>query len=213
MKHTLALATVAIVLSLSVLETRAADETLATAHVSGNGGIAVVASDLTLHLSLRYGALESSPRIFDQFRFGPAVVGSVFSVDASSGAGYSAFVASATDGILERVYSEGMVTTPPGSPIGGLGIGQSPLESAFFVGVPPGGNGIDLQGFTIDRIDLRFNQLVFNTPGTDPNHNGIWTDFSYDATITFIGVVPEPSAAAILGSGFLVMIWRRRAKG
>src|SRR5690348_13009953 len=129
MNQPLVLPTIAIVLCLSVLETRAADETIATAHVSGYGGFSAYAGDLTFQLTLGYGILESSPRIFDQFKFRPdSVVGNVFSVDASSGTGYSAFVANATDGILQHVMVEASVATPPGQPGGRLGSLQSPAE-------------------------------------------------------------------------------------
>src|SRR5262249_45972572 len=66
-------------------------------------------------------------------------------------------------------------------------------EPFFFTGFPYGGNGIDLGGFQVQRIDLTLNSLVFNSPGSNPRGDGNWTDFNINATLSFIGIVPQPT--------------------
>jgi hypothetical protein len=69
-------------------------------------------------------------------------------------------------------------------------------ESQFFDSLPPGNNGIDLGGFTIDYYTLVFNTLNIVSPGSNPNGNGNWTDFSYSATFSVYGEpVPEPRSS------------------
>ena len=58
---------------------------------------------------------------------------------------------------------------------------------ADFLGASVGPNGIDLQGYVIDRIGFRLDSLTLSTPGTDPNGNGQWTDFALSGAVLFEG--------------------------
>jgi hypothetical protein len=204
MKNILALFALASVACLSVSESRAAVGTVATANLSSGGGIhAIINQDLRITL----GYTGPTNTIFGQFTFHTSDVGSTFSIDQSSDPGFISFLARATNGtpntLAETFY------------VGGNQSGKEVTEPIFYTGFPYGGNnGLDLGGFQIQRIDLTLNSLAFSSPGSNPNGDGIWTDYGWSATVSFIGIipVPEPNAGAILGSGLLLMLFRRRFK-
>jgi PEP-CTERM motif len=204
MKNTLALLTVALLSCLAVVESHAAVGTVATANISSGGGIhAIISQDLRITL----GYTGPTNTIFGQFTFHTSDVGSTFSIDQSSDPGFLPFLARATNGTLNTLseisYAGGSLT------------GKDVPETSFFTSFPYGGNnGIDLGGFQIQRIDLTLNSLNFASPGSNPNGDGIWTDYSWNATVSFIGIlpVPEPGSAAILSTGLLVLLWRKHVK-
>ena len=75
----------------------------------------------------------------------------------------------------------------------------------------------DLIGYSISRIELHLDELTVDSPGDDPNGDGIWTDYSDEVTITFHGermgdVIPEPATLSLLGFGALALVRRRRRK-
>jgi hypothetical protein len=205
MKNTLALSAVLGFAFLSAIESRAAVGTVATADLSWGGGAHAILSPY-LQLTVGYNVPTNSPitTLFGQYTFHTNDVGSVFSIDQSN-PGFLPFLARATNGTLDSL-------TLNFYPSGSLQGKQLP-ETSFFTSFPYGGNnGIDLGGFQIQRIDLSLNALNFVTPGSNPNGDGNWTDYNWNITLSFIGVVPEPSAAAILGCGMLVMLFRKRSK-
>lgn len=80
---------------------------------------------------------------------------------------------------------------------GGSGIRES--EFTDVIGIPQ----IDFQGYNITRIGLTLNDLFLSTPGQNPNDDGVWTDYSYDASISFY--VPEPATLLLLSLGGLIL--------
>ena len=68
----------------------------------------------------------------------------------------------------------------------------------------------DFQGYDITSISLTVNDLTFESPGSNPNGDGIWTDYTYDVTFEIWGV-PEPSTLFLLGLG-AVMLRKRSSK-
>jgi hypothetical protein len=58
------------------------------------------------------------------------------------------------------------------------------LESAFFL---PGTLAPDFQGDVITKVQLVVDTLTFATPGLDPNHDGLWTDFEFVARLVVEG--------------------------
>ena len=62
-------------------------------------------------------------------------------------------------------------------------------------GSPP-----DLTGYQITRVQLAINMIEIDSPGSNPNGDGLWTDLDANVTFRFFGVaVPEPTTL-LLGS-------------
>jgi len=99
-----------------------------------------------------------------------------------------AFFANLTNGESDRIAFQYV------TPVGGGG-GFSLPEATFFTSYPAQWNGIDFQGYEINSLSLTINSLTFNSPGSNPNGNGEWTDYTFDATLAVNGqAVPEPSS-------------------
>jgi len=60
------------------------------------------------------------------------------------------------------------------------GIGDSPSSTIPESELLP---GVDLQGVSINRIRLKIDEFDIVSPGSDPNQDGIWTDFHLAATL------------------------------
>jgi hypothetical protein len=157
-------------------------EPLATIHLAGGGGIASVNTGVALRI-IYYG-FQNSP-LFANVVWTPDMLGQSFFDTAGSEAGYDNFLSLLTDGTNERV---GHICRL--SPYGG-GNGFAGWETTSFTTHPSDWNGIDLQGYSITGVELTLNQLSIVSPGSDPNGNGNWTDYSFDATLK-IYTLPEP---------------------
>ena len=85
------------------------------------------------------------------------------------------------------------------------------LECYWFYGDGTCASGIDFAGSTIQTILVETTTFDVFSPGSDPNGDGIWTDFHVLANVRIYGV-PEPSTMLLLGTGLLgvVGIARRR---
>ncbi|MCX6722385.1 MAG: PEP-CTERM sorting domain-containing protein [Candidatus Staskawiczbacteria bacterium] len=68
-----------------------------------------------------------------------------------------------------------------------------------------------LQGANINGLSLKINTMQLNTPGSDPNHNGIYTDGNFSVTLQTTGA-PEPTPTVLLLIGFAVFSLRRKRK-
>ena len=79
------------------------------------------------------------------------------------------------------------------------------ISESFWFGEGPG-NGIDLEGFDVERIDLRFDHILFDSPGSDPNDDGNWTDFQMDAVVIFRQRVSPIEVPALSGQGLLGLV-------
>lgn len=117
------------------------------------------------------------------------------------GSDFHEAVALATDGNLDPLnfdteFSDGS----------GFGTSLGSKESAFY------GTPIDLQGFNISQFELILN-LTFDSPGEDPNGDGIWVDAHRDWTFNVYGSpVPVPSAVYLFITGFLGLVGIARRK-
>ncbi|HZE70861.1 MAG TPA: hypothetical protein VE135_15230 [Pyrinomonadaceae bacterium] len=109
--------------------------------------------------------------ILDVF-VGPGDVGRTFSI--SSGAQFETASALLTNGSNEYI----VFFTGPGI-IGGGSAGEQRFESQLFFG---NSGRIDFAGFQITSLDFRLDEFVLNTPGRNPNGDGIWTDFTVRGT-------------------------------
>jgi hypothetical protein len=130
-------------------------------------------------------------------------VGSTRTETSSTSTNFNAFIALMTDGIQETILFA--VGGYAGTRTGFL------VSESTVVGRTP-----DLSGYRIDSISLHLNSLSFSTPGTDPNHDGLWTDVSFLYTLTANGAqIPEPSSTSLvmLSAGILwPLLLHRRGK-
>jgi hypothetical protein len=86
--------------------------------------------------------------------------------------------------------------------------GKGTFESRWlnkFVPTPT----VDFYGYEITEIGLTVNALTIDSPGWNPNGDGVWTDYTYDVTFTIYGV-PEPTTVLSLGLGGLALLRRWR---
>ena len=167
------------------------DSVIATGTYFGSGGLGYI--DDHLNASLCFNPSIDTYTCVPTF--GPlteAAVGATTWKDATSPAvgpspgeapgssiDFRAFVAYLTNGrpdwILETFY------------LGTASTGGAAISEQSFLGSSVGPNGLDLQGYIIDRIGLRIDALTISTPGSDPNGDGIWTDSAMRATVLFEG--------------------------
>ena len=142
---------------------------------STNGGGRFVATNLALTFGFSTpgpggGAGEPDPAtlIFENRRFATNDVGRLFLADSVTDPHFSAFAGRLTNGIAEFIHynAYGRVDT-------------AVMEAALFsLASDP-----DLRGYPVHTLGLRFDQIDVRTPGSDPNGDGLWTDFSYSAVL------------------------------
>jgi len=88
-----------------------------------------------------------------------------------------------------------------------LGGGRNITEDAMTDAM--GIQQVDFFGYDITRIGLTVHYLTFDTPGSNPNGDGIWTDYSYEVSTSFYGI-PEPSTLLLLCLGGVIVRRKRR---
>ena len=71
---------------------------------------------------------------------------------------------------------------------------------------------VDFYGWQVTEISLIVNSLAFDSPGSNPNGDGIWTDYVYDVTFTIYGI-SEPATLLLLAFGMVVVRRRQGLKG
>jgi hypothetical protein len=184
-----------------------ADSLLASTHYTESGGGAALVSD-HLRLDIFYPAFFGSPDpsnppsdLFRQFAIHASDVGTIYTLDQTNGGpNFEAFVAFLTNGINDPLT----VLAGPGDFGGG---GTVPgYENTILTGLPFGSNGFDLHGFNISHITLEFTELTIVSPGSDPNHNGQWTDYTCMADVRIYGEpVPEPSTEVMCVTGMILL--------
>ena len=138
-------------------------------------------------------------------------VGKTYTV--ASGTEFAETVGYLTNGLNDQIAYD-----VSGYPNGG-GAGSGSNEAYSFFGDYTGAHGIDFAGYTINSISLMVNNLNFNTPGDNPNRDGLWTDVIFDARVTVdgsIASVPEPGTFVLLTLGLacigFVSAYRRRSR-
>jgi hypothetical protein len=152
------------------------------------------------------------------FYLGPVNLGTY---SAGSGNGYLALTSGPEFDFLVNTFTNGIDDSLGYSistfSAGGVSTSTVP-ESVFFNGAPGQKNGIDLAGSSIGEIDFFVTNNI-SSPGSDPNHDGIWTDyaFSVNMQVQSVSSVPLPSAIVLLGSGLLTLFpiarSRRKSQG
>lgn len=181
--------------TLFIAGTCAARADIIATHTDFSAGMNNTASTFRVHLGL--GFEDPTSTIFDNILLSASDVGKTFVVSAANDPNYNAFVAGLTDGNDTYVDYELSFNN-----FNSIASGVSSEKKLFFAPLPPG-NGIDLQGYSLDSIDLRIDSVTI-----DP------TDFAIQTTILIdpISTAPEPSAAAlalVAGSGALWRVRRR----
>jgi len=181
---------------------------LGTEDFTSSGGISDIFNEFKVTLaigpaSVGPGPNASSPAtnapLFGGTSITSADVGRTFTVTQDTDPNFNNFAALLTDGKPDKVT---------------LSLGSGSLDRAGLFLSKSGrlfGGDTDLFGNTINSVSLRLNSLTLDTPGTNPNNDGIWTDFSFDGTVTVDGQpvatppatpVPEPtSALSVLALG------------
>ncbi len=142
---------------------------------------------------------EASPTVSFGLPFGTGTQ----IIDASSGAGFTHAVELLTNGNQDWLA----LALVEHSPAGGVN-GLSRLVTTECNLLRSCGDGAnDFSGLTITSIVAE--TTVFNAavPGTDPNHDGHWTDVDFTTHLSVHGntPVPEPASLFLLASGLLAL--------
>ncbi|MDP9223294.1 MAG: hypothetical protein M3P18_05475 [Actinomycetota bacterium] len=115
-----------------------------------------------------------------------AVSGTTVWTDSSSPY-FNDIVSEITNGLPRQIMWE--VTEPGGS----FRVFSAASERSFLDG-QVGPTGVDLAGYTIDRIGFRVDEVTLDSPGRDPNGDGIWTDFALRGAFVFEGRIASREA-------------------
>lgn len=143
--------------------------------------------------------------IFDSNTLTSDEAGQVFTATQANDPDFGPLATLLTDGADEDV---GFAILFDGFPA----IGQNAPESVFFANLPDDNpNGFGLAGYQIDSISVVFNQLSVNSPGSNPNGDGIWTDVSFIGELSInYETVPEPATTVLLATlGLTFALWGR----
>ena len=135
--------------------------------------------------------------VYDSYAFTRLDIGNVFYLTAAEDSDFTQLAANLVNGQTDRIGWV-MATTP----IYPTYSGTQNYEDYILAGSPYLTNGIDLQGTVIDRFALVVNDLNLDSPGSDPNGQGNWTDLRFSVTLSIEGhVIPEPSTFFMLCTG------------
>jgi hypothetical protein len=147
-----------------------------------NGGILGVFTEVQLLLCIAndFTTCFGHPLETITFSINVTNVGSTIWIDATSPT-FENFVAQITDGAVDLVEE---LETPDG--VTGVLFGAP--EPLWF-GADVGPSGVDLSGYEIHRIGVRIDAVSFSSPGSDPNGDGNWTDFTVQGAFIFEGTV------------------------
>lgn len=151
------------------------------------GTIGVFDSDF--EFSLQFAATPSfvflEPGIFSQVVWSNDTFGQTFVSSADNDSSFTATANELTNGVLGFVH-QGIYE---------FGIWGQLEDTLFTYLALPEGNGIDLAGYRIEFFTLTVMSPSFNSPGSNPNGNGNWTDFEVPFVLAVYGyAVPEPTS-------------------
>ncbi len=140
-----------------------------------NGGGRFVANVLALKFGFSTpgpngepGAADPATLLFENRTFAPNDVGRLFLTDSATDPHFAAFVSRLTNGVPEFIHHNAFDQ-----------VDTAVMEAVLFaLASEP-----DLRGYQIHTLGLRFDQIDVRSPGSDPNGDGMWTDFSYSAVL------------------------------
>ncbi|WP_052672331.1 PEP-CTERM sorting domain-containing protein [Aliterella atlantica] len=130
-----------------------------------------------------------------------ADVGISYTVTTATNPNFSEITALLTDGVSDTIFF-GVTGFPSGTGVA-TGVG----ESAFTFN-----NATDFQGAIIDSLTITIDSFAPDSPGQNPNGDGIWTDYSAKYSLSVQGrPVPEPDTSLGLGiaAGFGILFARK----
>jgi hypothetical protein len=157
-------------------------ETIGMAEITQGGAGAVVYEGLEVNVMFGGDYMHSpGPKLFEDIVFTPADVGKTVTMIEATDPEFNAVAAVLTNGLNDPLYFQ-IIGRP-----GGGGHGESSSEAFSFFGDSSGAHGTDFKDYTIQCISLRINSLTLNTPGQNPNGNGIWTDYSINYSLLVQG--------------------------
>ena len=141
--------------------------------------------------------------LFEGVDVTPDDIGTVRVANSATDPDFDAVVALLTNGVNDLVTRS--IVLQPGN-LGGTG----GTPETFYFGAGPGTNGIDLEGFNIESLSVRIDDFLLDSPGSDPNGNGIWTDYLLALTLIIHGSldtpVNVPTLSAISLLAFLLLL-------
>ena len=124
--------------------------------------------------------------IVDRILIGALDEGREVTFSAADGPAFDQAVSRLTDGVDDGVVLEVELGD------GGGGAGQGLLESAWIDGGLSGTLDPDFVGFEIGSITLVIDLVNFDSPGEDPNRDGLWTDYVFEGRVVVEGRLPAP---------------------
>jgi hypothetical protein len=142
---------------------------------------------------LETGQSSGAPEIFQSLFISHADVGSTFTITALDGSSFDAFVQLITNGNIDTMNLM-YVESPPFHQI----VDRGTIEPNFFFGDISGGRGIDLAGYNVDSISERIDS---------------WDAGFLQVSLVINGsAIPEPCGAALVGTGFAIMLAYRKKR-
>jgi hypothetical protein len=154
---------------------------------SSAGGSALITSDVKLVFCIDNDSQNCSTHPLESLTFAPATPASVgTTIWAANDAGFQGVTAQLTDGSVDLVGYVAILD--PSGP--GWFVQSEPDLFDRSTGV----GGVDLSGYWIDRIGFRVDSLTLNSPGENPNGDGIWTDYSISGAYVIEGTVASSEA-------------------
>lgn len=180
-------------------------ELLATYDSEWGGGTAHVFDSIThfTFLSEEFNAQEGLGTLFEDIViYGSATqIDTVTAIDDPEFAVYAALLTDGEDWWLYDRFE-----------FDGGAAGAFHLESVRLDFTDPNHEGSDLAGYEIESV-TRTITVMLDSPGSDPNGDGIWTDFDVNTLFEIHGTIPEPSSLVVLAIGAGGLLLRHRAKG
>ena len=157
------------------------------------GGTRIIGDQVSLSLRIAAQSESPGPTLFEDLLLDESDVGKTFAATAATDPDFGDFAAFLTNGQDDVVtYSAGVV---------GGGFGSRDGHESNLYGGQLG--SVDAAGIAIDGVELRVDALSLASPGSDPNHDGNWTDYELDVTVSLVPEAEDPeglgAALAVLG--------------